>query len=109
MGQINSLRGAPAHIQRWWRGTGTEAALFRLVEQGSSWEAAHKRLKASYQRWWDSGRIGQSPLWRLSNAVIRRRVLDLVAAGKPHKVVTMRGKRFISVDGFSLVEARDAA
>lgn len=67
MRRVRTLRGAPAHVKRWWGGTMWPYALFRLVRMGSTWEEAHDRLLRSYQRTWDryGGRDPQRVLRRL--------------------------------------------
>lgn len=102
---VRSLRTAPSHIKRWWSRTGLEAGLLHLVERGSTWEDAHERLKALYQRWWDCGRRGHNPLLRFSNLIICSRVRAMAAAGHPHRIVIMAGRPHISIEGYTLVRA----
>ena len=79
---IRSMRGAPPHVRKWWSRTNKQPALFRLVELGASWEEAHERLKISWERWWDRGQRGMDPLSRLSNRVVRDRILRRIEAGE---------------------------
>jgi len=45
--RITTLRGAPERVKKWWGRTGLEAALFRLVELGATWDDAHERASGS--------------------------------------------------------------
>lgn len=98
MQRVKSLRGAPLHVKQWWSRTGVEWALFRMVSEGATWDDAHERLVALYQRWWDRGRRGRSPLSRLHNRAVRLHVLEGVSAGHPH-VEDGRGRVALTYPG----------
>lgn len=102
--EIRTLRGAPKHVQEWWRGTGLSACICRLVENGATWEEAHSRLKACYTKWWDRGRRGNGPLLRFSNRVHRSRILARIDAGEPFSTNPRTGE--VAVNGSSYVKPR---
>ena len=71
-----TLKGAPAHVKEWWRGTGLQHALFALVEAGASWAEAHSRLEACFKR------HGSRPLRLLNNRRVQALRRQVLSAGR---------------------------
>lgn len=106
---IKTLKGAPPHVRKWWSRTGVEAALFRLVENGATWDEAHERLKARYTAHWDKSSCSQGGvrfLLRFANRVERNRILDRVEAGEKAFYREMGGRVHVAVVGSSFVLLR---